>query len=180
MLARVIMTAGLLALSCIATACSPYIEARPDSDSAALRPHTDAFTRCAMAESSYREVVGTWLRQRPTSAPHLRGLSLGRAVDHPWIAHHLAEVALRHPQWSTNQGKARTGGPNPWVASVLSEPAFLARLAVPFADTPYVPVGVSVEKVLVGRAQDVAPELNAGRRLVPFDAQIWLQVETRR
>ncbi|ACV34579.1 hypothetical protein [Accumulibacter sp.] len=180
MVARAMTAAWLLALPCVATACSPHVEAQPDGDSASLRQHTDAFTRCEMTESSYREVVGKWLRQRPTSAPPLRGLSLGRAFDYPWISHHLAEVALRHPQWAASRGKARSGGPNQWVASVLSEPAFLARLAVPFTDTPYAPVAVSVEKVLVGSAQDVAPELNAGKLLVPFDAQVWLHVETRR
>ncbi len=135
---------------------------------------------CEVAESSYREVISNWLSTRSASAPPLRGLYLGRALTFPWISRHLAEAALRDPQWDARRGKARSGGPNQWVSSTLSGPTFLARIAAPFAGTPYTPVGISVEKVLVGRAQEMAPELNAGKQLLPFDAQLWLHLDASR
>lgn len=179
-LARRIMTAALLALPSMAAACTPHIEEGPGGKTASFRPHTDAFMHCEVAESSYREVISNWLSTRSASAPPLRGLYLGRALTFPWISHHLAEAALRDPQWDARRGKARSGGPNQWVSATLSGPTFLARIATPFAGTPYTPVGISVEKVLVGRAQEVAPELNAGKQLLPFDAQIWLNVDVSR
>jgi hypothetical protein len=130
-------------------------------------------------ESSYHEVVNGWLWNRPAGAPALSGLSLGRAVDFPWISRHLAASALKHRHWDARRGKARVGGLNQFVASVLSEEEFLARLAEPFAGTPYMPVRVSVEKVLVGKATTVSPDLQETMLLVPFDAQLWLHLRPR-
>ncbi len=93
-------------------------------------------------------------------------------MDFPWIAQYLAERALRNPLWD-----ARRRGILLFVASLLPEKAFLARLAVPFAETPCVPVRVTVEEVLVGAADDVLQEMKTGKRRVPFDAQIWLSLE---
>jgi len=89
-----------------------------------------------------------------------------------WTFPASAERALRDPLWD-----ARSGGIHLLVGSLLSEKAFLARLAVPFADTPCVPVRVTVEEVLVGAADDVLQEMKAGKLRVPFDAQIWLSLE---
>ncbi|WP_300453903.1 hypothetical protein [Accumulibacter sp.] len=170
----------LLALPLVAAACAPQIDEQPGADTASFRPHSDAFLRCEVSESTYREVIGRWLRARPADAPPLRGLSLGRAFHFPWISRHLAESALRDGQWDARRGRPRHAGENRWVASTLSEPDFLVRLAIPFAGSPYAPVGVSVEKVLVGKAQEVAPDLAAGQRRLPFDAQIWLTIDSRR
>jgi hypothetical protein len=172
-----ILGLGLFLLSDFAVACTPYVEERVGATTAAFRRHTEDFQACPVAESSYDDVMAGWLRNRPQTAPALTGVSLGRAVDFPWISQHLAESALRDPLWDARRGKVRRGGINLFVGSLLSEKAFLARLAVPFADTPYVPVRVSVEKVLVGTADDVLPEMKAGKLRVPFDAQIWLSLE---
>ena len=173
----VIIGMGLLLLSHFAVACTPYVEERAGASTVAFRRHPNDFQACPVAESRYDEVLAGWLRNRPLTAPALTGVSLGRVVDFPWISQHLAERALRDPRWDARRGKVRRGGINLLVASLLSEKAFLARLAVPFADTPYVPVRVSVEKVLVGTADDVLPEKKAGKLRVPFDAQIWLTLE---
>lgn len=158
-----------------AVACAPYVEEPSgEATSAVFRRHTDDFRACRVAESTYDEVVARRLRDRPPTAPAWTGLALGRAVDFPWISQYLAESALRDARWDARRGKVRRGGINDFVASLLSERAFLARLAVPFADTPYVPVGVSVEKVLVGVAEDVLP--GTGRQRVPLDAQLWLNL----
>ena len=176
----VILGLGLLLLSQFAFACTPYVEERPGATTAAFRRHTDDFQTCSVAESRYDEVVAGWLRNRPQAAPALTSVSLGRAVNFPWISQYLAERALRDPLWDARRGKVRRGGINQFVVSLLSEKAFLARLAAPFADTPYVPVRVSVEKVLVGTASDVLPETKAGKLRVPFDAQLWLRLEGTR
>lgn len=159
-----------------AVACAPYVEERNGgATSAVFRRHTDDFRVCRVDESTYDEVVARHLRDRPPTAPAWTALALGRAVDFPWISQYLAESALSDTRWDARRGKVRRGGINDFVASRLSERAFLARLAVPFADTPYVPVGVSVEKVRVGVAEDVLP--GTGRRRVPFDAQLGLNLQ---
>ena len=173
----VILGLGLILLSNFALACTPYVEERAGATTAVFRRHTDDFQACPVAESRYDEVLAGWLRSRPQGAPALTGVMLGRAVDFPWISQYLAQRALRDPLWNARRGKVRRGGINLFVASLLSEKAFLARLAVPFADTPYVPVRVSVEKVLLGTADDVLPETRVGKLRLPFDAQIWLSLE---
>lgn len=170
---------ALFLLSGLAVACRPYVEEPAGATTAAFRRHTDDFQTCRVAESSYADVVAGWLQSRPQTAPALTGLSLGRAVDFPWISQYIAERAGRDLLWDARRGKPQRGGINLFVASILSEEAFLARLAVPFVHTQYRPVSVSVEKVLVGTADDVLPELKSGKRRVPFDAQLWLNLEAR-
>lgn len=174
------VTSCLLAMPSLAAACAPYVEERNGSVSASFRRHSNDLVSCQVTESSYDEVIRNWLRNRPSSAPPLSGLSLGRAVDFPWISRHLADKALKHPRWDVRRGKVRVGGLNQFVAAVLSEEEFLARLAEPFAGTPYMPVSVSVEKVLVGKATNVAPDLRSKELLVPFDAQLWLHLRANR
>lgn len=160
-----------------AFACTPLIEASPAGDTAVFRPHSDAFLHCEVSEASYREVVGNWLRDRPTDAPRLRSFFLGRAVSFPWISRHLADAALHSAAWDTRRGKARrSGGENGLVAGLLSTEAFRSRLGVPFAASSYVVRGVAVEKVLVGPAHELSSESTAVGRRVPFDAMIWLQI----
>ena len=174
---RGVLGIGLLLLACLPAradeVCAPHVEEHPGWQSASLRPHTDAFRACTLSEPRYREVVSAWLQGMAADAPVLKSLSLGRAVDLPWISRRLARAGLSDPGWDACRGRARQGDPNAWVAAVLAEPAFLERLQAPFQGTAYRVTKVSVEKVLVGPATEILPDAPAGRR-VPFDAQLWL------
>lgn len=155
--------------------CAPYIEAQPSWQSAAFRRHTDDFRECAVSEETYRRVLGEWLRGAAGAMP-LQSVGLGRAVHFPWISEYLASAALGRPDWDAQRGRSRAADPNALVASILSDPAFLRRLQVPFEGTPYTVVAVSVEKVLVGEVREVLPGRAAGNLRVPFDAMLWVRL----
>lgn len=171
--------AGVSLMICSAGfACTPSVEEWLAETTAVFRRHSDAFERCPVDEPAYNRVIADWLRRRPQAAPLTR-LSLGRAIDFPWISGYLAERALDHRSWDSRRGKVRHGDLNGLAAAILSEEKLLSRLAAPFCDTPYLPVAVSVEKVLVGPANGTLAKPGSGRRLVPHDAQIWLRIERR-
>lgn len=174
------LLAAILAFSAAAAAqdgCSPYVESHAGNETAALRPHTDAFRACTIAEEPYRRLVADWLAARGGDAPPPRSLGLGRAVNLPWISAHIARAARRHPRWDAARGRDRKGDINGLVAALLAHPDFLRRLDAPFAGTPWAVRAVSVEKVLVARAKDVLPDAGTGR--VPYDAQLWLVIGQR-
>lgn len=173
-----IVGVSLMIICSAGSACTPSVEEWPAEATAVFRRHSDAFERCPVDEPAYHRVIADWLRRRPPAAP-LTGLSLGRAIDFPWISSYLAERALDHRWWDTRRGKVRHGDLNGVAAAILSEEKLLARLAAPFCDTPHVPVAVSVEKVLVGPADGTLAKPGIGTRLVPHDAQIWLRIEHR-
>jgi hypothetical protein len=156
------------------------VEERLPSGEAMFRPHTTAFEKCEVAEETYRRVVAAWSRGRPADAPPLTSLSLGRAVSFPWISRHIADSALGSPAWDARSGKPRGSAINKLVAGLLSEPGFLARLGAPFEGTGYAVAGVSVEKVLVGKASEFSSSANPGNLRVPFDAQVWIHLMPRR
>jgi hypothetical protein len=157
--------------------CEPYVENHRELETAALRPHSDAFRSCFIDEAAYARLIAAWLAARGADAPPLRGLGLGRAVNLPWISEHLARAALHEPRWDTARGRDRKGDINGLAAALLSQPAFLRRLDAPFAGSAWAVRAVSVEKVLVAKAQDILP--GAGRGRVPFDAQVWLVIAPR-
>lgn len=160
--------------------CLPHVEEQRAWHTAILRPHTDAFRSCPMAEATYQRVVGAWLRQRRPEDGELASLGLGRVVDYPWLSECLARAALVHPAWNARTGRVRATHLNRLVADLLSEPAILARLRQPFDDSRYVVVSVVVEKVLVGRLGDVLADTGQPTLRVPFDALLWLRLEYRR
>lgn len=176
---RALLVAALCALPVMAQAqegCEPYVENHRDLETAALRPHRDAFRRCTIDEATYAALVATWLASR-ADAPPPRGMSLGRAVNLPWISEHIARAASRDPRWDAARSRDRKGDINGLVAALLSRPEFLQRLDAPFAGTPWTVRAVSVEKVLVTRAAEILP--GAGRGRLPFDAQLWLVIAPR-
>lgn len=168
------------------TACAPFIEEQPAWETAALRPHTDAFMECPVSEERYQQVIKQWLDTRTKAQAAPRSLGLGRAIDLPWISRYLAQAALASPAWDTRRGHGKQGNDNAVVGALLSAPEFLARLQAPFDGSGYRVKAVPVEKVLVGPAEtyfapdtptDTSPTVGKGQRSrlrVPFDAQLWL------
>ena len=171
-----ILFAALLNAAQLAAACAPFIEEHANSPSASFRTHTADAIQCEVAEEEYRRVVEHWLRNRPPGAAALFSLSLGRAERFPWISRHLADIALQSEDWRTRVARGSSGRQNAFVAAILSEPVFLRRLSVPFEESQYSVLSVSVEKVLVGPASKHFPAHRRSNAMVPFDAQVWLRL----
>lgn len=159
--------------------CLPHVEEHANWGSASFRPHRDAFLNCPVSEATFQRVLAEWLRSRGETAPAIKTIGLGRAISYPWISEYIAGAALTSPQWNPARGRSRTGSNNynSLVAGILSNPAFIKRLQIPFEATPYFVVSVSVQKVLVGKVGDVMPGVARESLLVPYDAQLWIVLE---
>lgn len=105
-------------------------------------------------------------------------LSIGRMIDYPWISRYLAETAHRDRAWNAGRGKPRSMDVNRYVAGLLSGPEIAGPVGAALARGGYRVVGVTVEKVLVGKIGEVplydGPAL---RGRVPYDAQVWFRIE---
>lgn len=170
----------LLAAALPAPACEPHVEQLRDPALAALRVHRSAFAHCTLDEADYRRVVGEWLASRDEAAAALSSLALGRAVGHPWIARHLLTAAARSSEWTPRLAHATAAEHNRFVARLLAAPDFLQRLDAPFAGTAYRVERIIVEKVLLGPPGGRAPAPADSRRVLPYDAQLWLRLVPRR
>lgn len=180
-----ILIFGCCVMPTLASACVPHVEEHSGSNAgtASFRPHTDAFTACRTSEEDYRRVVTTWLRGRPTDAPPLTSLYLGRAVNFPWLSSQIADAAWHSPGWATLLRKARPGQRDRLAAEFLRSPVLLHRLAEPFKESAYEVAGISWEKVLFGPAgqhvSDAQRDPTTATILVPYDAQLWLRLTPR-
>jgi hypothetical protein len=163
-----------------ALACAPHIEERPTESTASFRPHTTAFERCEVDEATYVRVLGEWLHARAADAPELRSISLGRAVNFPWISRYMADSALQSPGWAASASRAKMVERSRLAAKVLNDPLFLQRLDAPFEGTRYTITAISFEKVLFGAAAEYSSSKEAGKVPVPFDAQLWLRLAPRK
>ncbi len=163
----------------VAQPCAPFIEEHPQQTTAVFRKHTDAFTECPVSEASYQQILRQWLQARATNLPPLTGVSLGRAVDFPWLSRLIADTALKVPAWQSLIIATPRGRLHALAARVFENAELRARLAEPFAGSGYTVIGLSYEKVLYGKASDHATD-RRDDTLVPFDAQVWLQLTPRR
>lgn len=158
--------------------CAPFIEEYPQQATAVFRKHTDAFAECPVTEASYQQILRQWLQARASNLPPLTGLSLGRAVDFPWLSRLIADTALRVPAWQSLVIATPRGRLDALAARVFENAELRARLAEPFAGSGYMVRGLSYEKVLYGKASDHATD-RSDDTLVPFDAQVWLQLSAK-
>lgn len=169
----------LLGAPGIASGCTIHIEENARWATASVRLTSAGEAGCTIDEATYQQTVSAWLQQRPADAPALTSLSLGRAIDYPWISRHLADRGLADPRWRKQALRGSAGGHNRFVADTLTEPVFLQRLAAPFSTSPLTVHGVSVEKVLLGPASQYASSPVQAKTRVPFDAQVWLRLTPR-
>ena len=171
-----LLASSLIASQGVAAACTPYIEEHPASRSASFRPHSTAFEHCEVSEATYQRVVAEWLRTRTADSAPIVSLSLGRAVNFPWISRHVADTALQSPGWGARISRARAGEREKLARPALLDPVLLTRLAAPFEGTPYRVENLAYEKVLFGSAGEHSSNKAAGAVKVPFDAQLWLRL----
>lgn len=183
MIARVaVLVSALCSTAGVArAACEPYVAEQPRWASASFRPHRDALQPCPVGEEVYGAVIGAWLSSRAADAPVVTSLSLGRAVDFPWLSQAIADAALASPGWAERARHAKPGQRDALAAPILRAPALRERLALAFAGSAYEVRAVSYEKVLFGRASEHATGVAAGEGdvLVPFDAMLWLRLVPR-
>lgn len=178
-LTRLIVALGLFAAVAKALACTPFIEEHPSGTTASFRPHTTALEHCEVDEPTYRRIVSAWLAARPAEAAPLTSLFVGRAVSFPWLSRQIADAALASPDWAARVARAKPGERDRLGGEVLRDPALLRRLAVPFTGSRYEAVRLSYEKILFGPAREHASNPDSGAVMVPFDAQLWLELVPR-
>ena len=92
------------------------------------------------------------------------------------MAQALAESATRDRAWDAAAGRPRAGDVNRYVAGIMNP--IVGSLRDPLERHGYRIAGVSIEKVLVGDAENVRgwQGPRPGGKL-PFDSQIWLRLE---
>ncbi len=156
--------------------CLPSVEEHPRWQSAIFRPHTDVFRNCPVSEETYQSVVRKWLQNRTDTTTVFKSIGLGRAINYPWMSEFLAKSALVDPRWDPENGRTDRGHINDFVASILSKPAFINRLQVPFTNTLYTVIEVSVEKVLVSDVKTILSDTKKEGHRVPYDALVWIVI----
>lgn len=105
-------------------------------------------------------------------------LFVGRLVDYPWLSEYLATTAYRDQGWDSQKGKPVAMDINKYVSQLLLRKELLVKIETAFAQGGYRVLGVTVEKVLVGRVREIPlyqGEMHPGR--VPYDAQVWFRLE---
>lgn len=173
---RTILFAMVLLVSgpALAGTCAPHID--NSGASPVFRVHTDAFASCPVSEDTYVRIIREWLASGQVSRA-VSGLYLGRAVDFPWLSRHIADIALGRTRTAGSVRTMTPGQRRVLETAIFRDAALLRRLAVPFADSPYSVTGISFEKVLYGKAGEKSSHKDAGRMLVPYDAQLWLRLQ---
>jgi hypothetical protein len=159
--------------------CTLTVEADEEAGTLRLRALHPRYRGCRIDREAMVEILGTALSgagERKLEGTY-SSLSLGRLIDYPWLSLFLAEAASRDGGWDSGKGEPRAVGINKYVADVLGRKELLAQIEAPFARGGYKVTAVTVEKVLIGRFQDV-PFYEAGPvpGLFPYDAQLWLRL----
>ena len=124
----------------------------------------------------YQTVIEDWVQERGNDAPPLNGFFLGRAMDYPWISQHLAQSALRSPEWDLQAGTAKTGDTSRLVESFLLNDEFKQRLEKPFQHQSYSIGTVSIEKLAVAPINKIVPVSENPRQIVPLDALLYFKL----
>lgn len=164
-----------------ATACNPTHEIREDGAELRLRADGCALSLPETAAAIEALLGEAWGGQRMPS--DRVSLGLGRMVSYPWLSKALADGAMKSPVWDGKRGRGRRGSNESAVASIVDTRRLLAPLAPVFARFGAKARASSVEKVLVGKPDEVetlAPlvgqKLADGKKL-PYDAILWLRLE---
>lgn len=152
--------------------CRPAVESpRPGSGAAVFRAHPTAFEPCDVEEADYQRVLRDWLSSQAADAATLTSVSLGRAVQYPWLSRAMTDAALRDKAWLAQAAQAGPVRRDRLLAALLRDPALLQRLGAPFEGTRYELTGVVTYEKVLWRKEDGVD--------APFDAQLWLRVRPR-
>ena len=161
--------------------CSLRVEADDESHTLRLRVHPE-YLNCAVTKDAMHEALKEAFSK--TEPPRLDGiyssLYLGRIIDYPWLSEYLAVSAYKDPHWDRKRGKPVSMDINKYVSAILSKKELVTQLEGTFGDSGYGILSASVQKVLIGRFDDVPlyrGQMAKGR--VPYDAQVWFRLEKK-
>ncbi len=169
---------GILASSTVGE-CSLTVEVNENSHTLRLRAHHPAYRGCHIDPGSINSVLdAAFSKAEPPKLENVySSLSLGRLIDYPWICQYLATAAHRDRGWDSKKGKPVRMDINKFVAHLLFRKEVMAPIEAGLEKDGYKVTGVTVEKVLVGRFQEVPfyqGKMHPG--WIPYDAQVWLRL----
>jgi len=157
--------------------CKPVYEINLHWQTIRLRSHENAFLNCTVTQEKFNELIAAAFTDPESDKAEFKSLFIGRLVEYPWLSHYLAKHVLQHPDWDPEQGTYTGNNINEFVANILSAPELLEQIQQPLDGTGYIVTGASVEKVLIGRANEIEwLDINA-TVLVPYDVMLHFIME---
>ena len=163
--------------------CDLTVESNERWHTLRLRAHHPNHKGCHIDKDSMLSILNAAFSR--DVSPKLDGsyssLSIGRLIDYPWLSQYLATTAYLDRGWDSKQGKPIAMGINKYASQLLFRKELMAQIESVFEKGIYRVAGVTVEKVLVGGFREVP--LYQGKMFqgkVPYDAQVWFRLETRR
>lgn len=144
-------------------------------------------SECPLSMRSLAQLLDSGLQVLfPERRLPIQSISLGRLMDYPEWSLELADMAAKSPAWNAKRGRPTKSGEsdNQRVRWLLNDSANLQLLKPLFAHYGLTACIADVEKVLVFKAKDLfthktaLPRGLASEARLPFDAQIWLHVQS--
>lgn len=157
--------------------CRPLYEIEARWQIVRLRPHENAFLNCTITREKFNELIVSAFTDPESNNTEFKSLFIGRLVEYPWLSQFLADHALQHHDWDSEEGKFAGENINAFIAGILSAPELLEQIQQPFNASGYIVTGASVEKVLIGRANEIEwLEINEPV-MVPYDVMVHFILE---
>ena len=157
--------------------CRPVVEINPQWQVMRIRSHENAFLSCTVSQDKFNELITAAFTDPESNNTDFKSLFIGRLVEYPWLSRYLAMQALQHEDWDSEKGQYKGTNINAYVAGILSSPELLGQIQQPFAGTGYTVSRASVEKVLVGKANEIEWLEISANVLVPYDVMVHFILE---
>ena len=157
--------------------CKPVVEINSQWQTIRLRAHENAYLDCTVPQEKFNELIAAAFTDPEIDKTEFKSLFIGRLVEYPWLSQYLAKQALQHPDWDSEQGKFAGENINAFVSGILSAPELLEQIQQPLNETGYIVTVASVEKVLIGKANEIEwLDINE-TVLVPYDVMLHFILE---
>ena len=157
--------------------CRAIVEINAQWQTIRIRSHENAFLNCTVSQNKFNELVNTALTDPEISKTDFKSLFIGRLIEYPWLSRYLAIRSLQDVDWDSEKGQYKGTNINAFVAGILSAPELLNQIQVPFAGTGYTVSGATVEKVLIGKANEIKWLGINSAVLVPYDVMVHFTLE---
>lgn len=157
--------------------CAPLYEINSPWQTIRLRSHENSFLYCTVTQEKFNELIMSAFTDPESIKTEFKSLFIGRLVEYPWLSQFLANHALQHPDWNAEEGKFAGENINAFVSGILSAPELLEQIQQPLNAAGYIVTGASVEKVLIGKANEIEwLEINEPV-MVPYDVMVHFILE---
>ena len=157
--------------------CRPVVEINPQWQVMRIRSHENAFLSCTVSQDKFNELITAAFADPESNKTEFKSLFIGRLIEYPWLSRYLAIQSLQHEDWDSEKGQYKGTNINAFVAGILSSPELLGQIQEPFAGTGYTVSRASVEKVLVGKANEIEWLEISTNVMVPYDAMVHFILE---